>query len=554
MSIATRRIEPAARTLPVDRGVPSSAPSGPASALRSRGLLRVGSVVAILALAGFFRAFRLSSLFPILVDEAIYLRWAEIIEHQGQWFISLLDAKEPLSYWTLALIRMAAPGADPLVSGRLLSVAAGLGTTALLFLLGRRLGGYRAGLSCALFYAVLPYGVLYDRLAYTDALVNFFGVSVTIASLWCFDRPRSGWGRPVVVGAIFGFGIFTKTTVLLDGLTPLFVALAFGRETPFRRATALAELYTTAAVLPCASFFWIPEAPMFAVHNLLLHHTDFFTPPPILFSHPLINVLPNAVVFFAYLRSYTTLTFLVLSCLAIGRLAAVGARAAWLAIPLLVAPIGFQLFVMQFTQSRYVFPHAWPFALFVALALGTFPRLRSPKRATLAAAAAAAPLLAGSVCLIHSPGLQLQEDDREEFLGSGPYCGYGIREAVSYLRAEADKSPITILTDPIWGPPADAIFPYLNLWHGAHVYDAWWMQLSADRRILPVSPVEVMKSQYERIAAGTVDFASLANVFYLTDTNYNRPQAVARREPNARLVARFPKRNGVDSIDVYRLR
>jgi len=37
-------------------------------------------------------------MFPILVDESIYLRWAEIIDHQGQWFISLLDGKQPLQY------------------------------------------------------------------------------------------------------------------------------------------------------------------------------------------------------------------------------------------------------------------------------------------------------------------------------------------------------------------------------------------------------------------------------------------------------------------------
>ncbi len=47
-------------------------------------------LAAILVLAFFLRAYKLTTLFPVLVDESIYLRWAEIIHHQGQWFISLL--------------------------------------------------------------------------------------------------------------------------------------------------------------------------------------------------------------------------------------------------------------------------------------------------------------------------------------------------------------------------------------------------------------------------------------------------------------------------------
>jgi hypothetical protein len=69
----------------------------------------------------------------------------------------------------------------------------------------------------------------------------------------------------------------------------------------------------------------------------------------------------------------------------------------------------------------------------------------------------------------------------------------------------------------------------------------------------PTVPTEVMKSQYERIADGVVDFPHLKDAFYVTDTNYMKAKDVQGREPNARLVRRFVKPNGVDSIDVYRL-
>ncbi len=94
----------------------------------------------ILALGFTLRAYKLLSMFPILVDESIYLRWAEIIDHQGQWFISLLDGKQPLTYWILALLRKISD-ADPLLQGRLLSVFAGLLSTIGIFGIGRRLAG-----------------------------------------------------------------------------------------------------------------------------------------------------------------------------------------------------------------------------------------------------------------------------------------------------------------------------------------------------------------------------------------------------------------------------
>jgi hypothetical protein len=63
-----------------------------------------------------------------------------------------------------------------------------------------------------------------------------------------------------------------------------------------------------------------------------------------------------------------------------------------------------------------------------------------------------------------------------------------------------------------------------------------------------------MKSQYERVPVGTVNFPTLGRVYYVTDTNYNQPKDVLKREPAAKLEARFAKANQVDSIDVYRVK
>ncbi len=77
-------------------------------------------------LAALYFATRLINLtiLPIFTDEAIYIRWSQIGSRDAAWrFISLVDGKQPMFTWimmvTMRIIR------DPLVAGRLVSVAAG---------------------------------------------------------------------------------------------------------------------------------------------------------------------------------------------------------------------------------------------------------------------------------------------------------------------------------------------------------------------------------------------------------------------------------------------
>ena len=152
------------------------------------------------------------------------------------------------------------------------------------------------------------------------------------------------------------------------------------------------------------------------------------------------------------------------------------------------------------------------------------------------------------------PSGWMQAHDAEEHFGSGPFSGVGVLPAVRFLETRASAGGYILLTDPILGPPADAMYPYLNRRHGIRVYDAWWTQLYDSYPILPSEPKLVVKSQYERVPAGVVDFPNARRVFYVTATNYNTPAQVLARQPSARLVARFPRPNGKEFVDVYQLR
>ncbi len=510
----------------------------------------------ILVLAALLRAFHLTTLFPILVDEAIYLRWAEIIDHQGQWFISLLDGKPPLSYWFLAVGRFLSDG-DPLFQGRLLAVLAGLLSTFGIFQVARRIAprpqAEAAGLLAAGLYAIFPWALLYDRLAYTEAWVNLFGIAIAWTSLVCFEKAGENWSRELGPGLALGLGLFTKQTAILFGLVPLAAAFYFGRSQSRNWIARAATIYAIAAVFLAANFILTPEAPTLATHDAVLHHTGFFADPAELMADPFVAARSNFPKLLSYIGTYVTWPLALAALASAVWLARMGSFAPWLFVAGAIVPVIAEAFLLELMfPSRYPFPHFWPWLAVAATGAATFANKRTAVLAgTLAVLAA--PMLWRDAGMLTEPERGLHISDAEGFLGDHAHVGYGIAEAVDFLRQEARSGPFVLLTDPIWGPPADALFPFLNQRDGIRVFEAWWTQLSPTHPILPQGEAEVLRSHYERVSAGNVDFRQIPRVFYVTDTHYYSREAVKVRQPNAQLVASFPKRNG-HSIDVYRLK
>ncbi|MCB1019486.1 MAG: glycosyltransferase family 39 protein [Acidobacteria bacterium] len=522
------------------------------------------ALAALLTLAAALRIYRLMADYPVVSDESIYLRWGEIIEHQGQWFISLLDGKQPLSYWFYALERMIAPSADPLWMGRMTSVAAGVGTTALIFFIGRRLDGFAAGFAGALLYAVFPWAMMYDRLVYTEALVNVTGAALVWACLYAFDAEPRSPGRDALAGLAFGLGFWMKSTALLFAVVPLVIGIWKRRRQPADLAKSWATMAAAAAPFPLLSWVFKPVAPMFETASTVLHHTTFFVDPAEFLANPFTRFVQNAPRFGEYIP------YLVSTPAAIGVVLSLGYLLWRRSVPgLIVALIGFtpllvQCFVLTFMPTRYPYPHLWPALLLAGLATAELGRQIREKMAepqawraawAVFAVLLAGPMLVRTAFVLQDPKDNISPHDTGLYFGSYSHAGFGVAEAISYLRSEALRNgPMILLVDPIWSVPADAIFPYLNLKYGIHVYEAWWTQISPTHAIMPEAEVDLMRSHYERIPAGKLDFRTAKRVFYLTDTNYYTPEAVHVRQPTAQPVIRFLKPGGQHSIDIYRLK
>jgi 4-amino-4-deoxy-L-arabinose transferase-like glycosyltransferase len=188
---------------------------------RARVLLRRHPVS--IALIGIFVLYFLTRLLflgrlPVFFDESIYIRWSQQALRGGKLLVSLTDGKPPLHVWLM--IPFVSLFKDPLIAGRLASVAAGALTVWGMFLLGLEIQDRRLGLTSAFLYVVCPFTLWYDRVAITEGLLLTLFVFAAYFALRAARTLNPWWILPIA--ACLGLGLLTKGTAQL-----LFVILPF---------------------------------------------------------------------------------------------------------------------------------------------------------------------------------------------------------------------------------------------------------------------------------------------------------------------------------------
>ena len=181
---------------------------------------RVAAAAAAVILV-LFAAIRLSLIwrFPFFYDEALYALWTvDGFQNPDLRFVSMKTADEPLFTWLGMGIMFL--GAGALTAVRLASTACGLVTLVLCGMLGRELGGWRAGLASAAIAAFLPFFAVHDVIGITDPLAT----TLVTASLFFQIRlaRRPSLAMSILLGFSLGGGLLTKpTTYFAIGLIPL---------------------------------------------------------------------------------------------------------------------------------------------------------------------------------------------------------------------------------------------------------------------------------------------------------------------------------------------
>lgn len=173
-------------------------------------------LLGILLIAFVLRVINLT-IIPVFADEAIYIRWAQVMRSVPELrFLPLSDGKQPLFMWLI--IPFFKVFRDPLIAGRMVSVLSGVGTTLGVFVLTRLIFPNKKNipLLASFMYAISPFALFFDRMALADSLLSFFGIWTFIFTVLAVRYQRLD--SAMVAGFMLGGALITKSPALYFSL------------------------------------------------------------------------------------------------------------------------------------------------------------------------------------------------------------------------------------------------------------------------------------------------------------------------------------------------
>ncbi len=148
---------------------------------------------------------------PVFGDEAIYLRWSQLIKNVDTLrFVPLSDGKQPLFMWITAVAYKFI--SDPLLAGRLVSVFSGAFTTSILYLFSLLFFNFRTAVISGVIYLFLPFVFFFDRMALPDNLLSSFGALSLLFSFLLAKYPRLDLS--MILGVVLGIAWLTKSPAI----------------------------------------------------------------------------------------------------------------------------------------------------------------------------------------------------------------------------------------------------------------------------------------------------------------------------------------------------
>ena len=412
------------------------------------------------------RLFNLDVL-PMVSDEGTYITWGVRALHAAgveDWLASLEDGKQPLLAWLMP--PFLAMFEDRLIAGRIVSVLAGLANLALIGAVTRRLFDPAAGWLASTMYVIAPIALIHDRMALYDSLVSATSLLTFLAALWWAERPSAS--RTIGLGVSIGLALLTKLSALFFvALIPLVIWV--WRPPALRRWWSLAHAYLIAGALYSVLYV----SPI--VDNIQEGNFQRYslTVSEVL-KLPISLWLSNAT--FVALTAGTYLGWPLAVVCAVGLILA-GTRggrsgrsvAIWTLVPLLAF-----ILTAKIIYSRYIvfsLVAAFPAAAWTLVLSGRWLSRRAPARYRIPIAVAAAALIA-TPAAVFGLGLVTEPErvgwlddrrwitDRFQYVESN-YAGYGLPEVVAFLRGQAQRVPIVVLTRDATGMPRDGVTAYL---------------------------------------------------------------------------------------------
>ncbi|TSC88972.1 MAG: Uncharacterized protein G01um10145_681 [Microgenomates group bacterium Gr01-1014_5] len=415
--------------------------------------------IAILGVALFLRIYNLLSI-PIFVDEAIYIRWSQVMRAVSALrFLPLSDGKQPLFMWSV--IPFLKIFEDPLIAGRMVSVLCGMGSvigiSALTHILFK---SWKTTLLAGFLYAISPFAVFFERMALADAMLSMFGVWSMVFAVLTAKYLRLD--TAMLAGFALGGALLTKSpgvfflillpaTIFLANLPKRLVSLTFIK---------LAGLWIVVGVISYGLYNILRLGPEF--HMISLRNKDYIFP----LSHALTNPWDPLQFHVKEIIEWFWVLVPMTSLLAAAVAIILGWKKHWrVFLPLLawlLVPLIIQAEYAKVFTARYLLFTIPP--LFILAALGiTSVKLKTKTFWAVIALVSLPSLYVDYLFLTTPQKAPLPRVERSGYLELWT-SGTGIREVAQFIKAEHEKDPntqIVVGTEGYFGTLPDGLMIYV---------------------------------------------------------------------------------------------
>ncbi|MFI5241283.1 MAG: ArnT family glycosyltransferase [Microgenomates group bacterium] len=269
-------------------------------------------LLVIVGVAFFIRSYNLTSL-PVFADEAIYVRWSQVMQAESTLrFLPLSDGKQPLFMWVV--IPFLKVFSDPLYAARFVSVLTGIGTLVGIFVASNLLfKSKKVSLISSFIFALSPYAVFFDRLSLADSMLSMFGVWVFIGGILIARTVRLDVA--LLTGFVLGFAYLTKSPSLFFALMlpSTFLLTRLPKEAKMLHILKLGGLLLVVYVITTGIFNILRLGPNFQL--LESRNFDYVYPYSHILTSPLDPLKPYADRILEYYRMIGPLALVFLSLL-----------------------------------------------------------------------------------------------------------------------------------------------------------------------------------------------------------------------------------------------
>ena len=428
---------------------------------------------------------------PIFADEAIYIRWAQLMRAEPSLrFISLTDGKPPLYMWVL--IPFFKVIKDPLFAGRFLSVLSGFVTLIGVFLIGIRFFNKRIAFWAMLLIVVTPYILFFDRMALVDSMLSAFSIWSLLVAILLIKYKRIDLA--MVLGYLLGGGMLTKPPGFFNILVLPITAILIEWKSKFREKEVLKifGLWSITIVITLGIYNILRLGPAF--NSLNSRNQDYVFSPLFILTRPWDPFLPhlfNLTDWAVKLLTIPISVFIILGSI----MSFINKNRYGMIIFLwAISPMLVEMALLKTFTARYLLFSMPPLLLMAAYGLDEIiikvKYRRFLKYIIVILIIISLPLVVDYFLLFNQINAPLPDNEKRGYFQDWT-AGYGLKEIAQFLMNESNKELVVVGTAGSFGTLPDGLEIYLD----KHSHIA-----SKDRQVIVIGTTGTISAQLRQAA------------------------------------------------------